>query len=73
VLLWNCPPTRECATDSFGVVSFPLKLHYVGHEQRYACHDIEADPEEHATIPASRCAALMPLLDRAFGPRAARP
>ncbi len=70
VLLWNCPPTRECAAEAFGVVSFPLKLHYVGHEQRYACHDLEADPAEATLLPPSRCAALLPLLDAAFGRRA---
>jgi arylsulfatase A-like enzyme len=70
VLLWNCPPTRECAAEAFGTMSYPRKLHYVGHEQRYACHDVEADPAEVAPLPASRCADLFPLLDRAFGARA---
>jgi arylsulfatase A-like enzyme len=69
VLLWNCPPTRECGTDSFGVVSFPLKLHYVGHQQRYACHDLEADPAELSPLAPSRCAPLRALLDRTFGSR----
>ena len=69
VLLWNCPPTRECATDAFGAISFPMKLHYVGHDRRYACHDIEVDPGERAPLPASRCAGLFPVLDAAFGPR----
>ncbi len=72
VLLWNCPPTRECAAEAFGVVAFPLKLQYVGHEGRYACNDVEADPGELAALPLSRCAALFPVADGAFGsqPRA---
>ena len=69
VLLWNCPATRECATEAFGVVVFPLKLHWVGHEQRYACHDLAADPEERTPLPEARCAALAPVLERAFGAR----
>lgn len=68
-LMWNCPPTRECATDSFGVVRSPLKLHWVGHEQRYVCSDVEADPGERAPLPIERCAAIRGDLDRAFGPR----
>ncbi|APR79284.1 Choline-sulfatase [Minicystis rosea] len=69
VFLWNCPPTRECATDSFGVVRFPLKLHWVGHDQRYVCSDLEADPTEARPLPDARCAALRPVLDGAFGRR----
>src|SRR5262249_44836731 len=69
VLLWNCPPTRECAADAFGVIRWPLKLHYVGHEQRYACHDIEADPGEQRPLPEARCGELAPVLERAFGGR----
>ena len=72
VFLWNCPPTRECATESFGVVSFPKKLHYVGHNERYACHDLEADPTEKAPLPASRCVTLRAMLDRTFGTRGER-
>jgi hypothetical protein len=67
VLLWNCPPTRECAAEAFGVIAFPLKLHYVGHEQRYACHDLALDPGELTPLPEARCADLFPLLDRTFG------
>lgn len=69
VLVWNCPATRECATEAFGVLRFPLKLHWVGHEQRYVCSDLEADPGEHAPLPAERCAPLRALLDGAFGRR----
>jgi hypothetical protein len=72
VFLWNCPPTRECATESFGVVSFPMKLHYVGHDESYACHDIEADPTEELPRPATECAPLRALLDRTFGARGER-
>lgn len=72
VFLWNCPPTRECATESFGVVSFPKKLHYVGHDERYACHDLEADPTEKAPLPASECTTLRAMLDRTFGTRGER-
>jgi hypothetical protein len=72
-LMWNCPPTRECATDSFGVLRFPLKLHWVGHDQRYACHDLAADPLEKTPLPVARCADLFPLADRAFGTRAGHP
>jgi len=68
-LLWNCPPTRECAAEAFGVISSPLKLHYVGHEATYACHDIEADPGEAHPLSMSRCAPLRAILDQTFGPR----
>jgi glucan phosphoethanolaminetransferase (alkaline phosphatase superfamily) len=71
VLLWNCPPTRECAAEAFGVVAWPLKLHYVGHELHYACHDLEVDPAERAALPESRCAPLRALLDARFGTRSA--
>jgi len=67
VLLWNCPPMRECPADAFGVVEWPLKLHYVGHEGTYACHDLEADPGERAPLPPARCQALRARLDRSFG------
>jgi len=73
VLLWNCPPTRECAAEAFGVVSYPLKLHYVGHEHRYACQDLEADPAEVTSVPQARCAALFPVLDGAFGAQGRAP
>ena len=66
VLLWNCPPSRACAADAFGVIAWPLKLHYVGREFHYACHDLEADPQELSPLPKSRCEALRPLLDRLF-------
>jgi arylsulfatase A-like enzyme len=72
VLLWNCPPTRECAAEAFGVVRFPLKLHYIGHEQRYACHDLEADPgelTELGALPGGPCEGLYGVLDRTFGGR----
>lgn len=69
VLLWNCPPTRDCVADAFGVVSYPLKLHYVGHDHRYACHDIAVDPGETAPLPLARCARQKELLDKAFGRR----
>ncbi len=69
VFLWNCPPTRECATESFGVVSFPKKLHYVGHDGRYACHDLEVDPTERVPRPVGECTTLRALLDRTFGAR----
>jgi hypothetical protein len=65
-LLWNCPPTRECPAEAFGVVAWPLKLHYVGHEGTYACHDLAADPGEIAPLPPARCQALRALLDRTF-------
>jgi hypothetical protein len=61
---------RECPADAFGVLRFPLKLHYVGHEQRYACHDVEADPGERSPLEPSRCADLRRLLDATFGSRA---
>ncbi len=66
-LLWNCPLTRECPADAFGIVMWPLKLHYVGHEGRYACHDLERDPGELAPLAPGRCEALRATLDRAFG------
>ena len=66
-LLWNCPPTRECPAEAFGVVEWPLKLHYVGHEGTYACHDLEADPGERSPLPPARCQALRARLDRTFG------
>jgi len=69
VLLWNCPPTRECAAEAFGTLSFPLKLHYVGHDHRYACHDLLADPAEREPLPLARCSALFPVLDSTFGAR----
>lgn len=69
IFAWNCPPTRECATEAFGVIRHPLKLHYVGHEHRYVCSDLEADPGERAPLPEARCAALSPLLERTFGKR----
>jgi glucan phosphoethanolaminetransferase (alkaline phosphatase superfamily) len=72
VLLWNCPPTRECAADAFGAIAFPLKLHYVGHEHHYACHDLLADPGELTPLPLPRCAALLHTLDTTFGPRPQR-
>ncbi len=67
--LWNCPPMRECATDAFGVVRFPRKLHWVGHRAKYACHDLETDPVEQTPLEASRCADLKALLDETFGAR----
>jgi hypothetical protein len=70
VLVWNCPPMRECASEAFGVVRFPLKLHWIGHDHAYACHDLAADPKEVTPLPADRCAALFPVLDGAFGARA---
>jgi len=66
VLLWNCPPSRVCAADAFGVIAWPLKLHYVGRELHYACHDLEADPMELAPLPKSRCAPLRTVLDQLF-------
>jgi hypothetical protein len=69
VMLWNCPPSRECATEAFGLLRYPLKLHWVGHEQRYVCSDLEADPGEARPLPPGRCAALRPALDAAFGRR----
>ncbi len=65
-LLWNCPLTRECPADAFGIVAWPLKLHYVGHEGRYACHDLERDPGEHSPLAPARCEALRAPLDHAF-------
>ena len=67
-LLSNCPLTRECPTEAFGIVAWPLKLHYVGHENLYACHDLERDPGERSPLPPARCDALRAPLDRAFGP-----
>lgn len=69
VIAWNCPPSRECATEAFGVLRFPLKLHWVGHEHRYVCSDLEADPGEQRPLPPERCAALRAVLDARFGPR----
>ncbi|MEP7120815.1 MAG: sulfatase-like hydrolase/transferase [Byssovorax sp.] len=69
VLLWNCPPSRACAADAFGVVAWPMKLHYVGRELHYACHDLEADPAELSPLPKSRCAPLRTVLDRLFATR----
>ena len=69
VLLWNCPPSRACAADAFGVIAWPLKLHYVGREFHYACHDLEADPLELSPLPKSRCEPQRALLDRLFTPR----
>ncbi len=69
VLLWNCPPSRVCPSDSFGVIAWPMKLHYVGRELHYACHDLEADPTEMSPLPASRCAPLRGTLDRLFTAR----
>jgi arylsulfatase A-like enzyme len=69
VLLWNCPPSRACAADAFGVIAWPLKLHYVGREFHYACHDLEADPQELSPLPKSRCATERALLDRLFASR----
>ncbi len=66
VLLWNCPPSRLCLADAFGVITWPMKLHYVGREFRYACHDLEADPEEKHPLPKERCAPQRALLDRLF-------
>jgi hypothetical protein len=66
VLLWNCPPSRLCIADAFGVVAWPLKLHYVGREFHYACHDIEVDPEEKSPLPKERCAPQRALLDGLF-------
>jgi Sulfatase len=73
VMLWNCPPTRVCTTDSLGVIRWPRKLHYVGREARYACHDLEADPREAVELPASACADLRAVLDTTFGPRTSVP
>ncbi len=67
VLLWNCPLTRECPAEAFGIVEWPLKLHYVGHEGIYACHDLEADAGERDPLPPARCQALRARLDRSFG------
>lgn len=69
VFLWNCPPSRECATEAFGAVRFPLKLHYVAHEQRYVCADLAADPGEQRPLAEDRCAPLREGLDRTFGKR----
>lgn len=69
VLVWNCPPMRECAAEAFGVVRFPLKLHWVGHDHTYACHDLAADPGERSPLPSERCAPLFPVLDATFGAR----
>ncbi len=69
VFLWNCPPTRECASEAWGVVSFPRKLQYVGREAGYACHDLEADPTEKVPLPPSECGRERALLDRVFGSR----
>jgi hypothetical protein len=65
-LLWNCPLTRECPAEAFGIVAWPLKLHYVGHEGKYACHDLALDPTELTPLPPARCEALRARLDRAF-------
>jgi glucan phosphoethanolaminetransferase (alkaline phosphatase superfamily) len=67
VLLWNCPPMRECATDAFGVLAYPRKLHYVGHRSLYACHDLAVDPKEQSPLPADECADLRARVDEAFG------
>ncbi len=67
VLLWNCPLTRECPAEAFGVVEWPLKLHYVGHEGTYACHDLAIDAGERDPLPPARCQALRARLDRSFG------
>ena len=66
VLLWNCPPSRACVADAFGVIAWPLKLHYVGRELHYACHDLEADPLELSPLPKSRCEPLRAVLDKLF-------
>jgi hypothetical protein len=65
-LLSNCPLTRECPSEALGIVAWPLKLHYVGHEGKYACHDLERDEAELAALPEARCGALRLRLDRAF-------
>ncbi|MFO0589408.1 MAG: sulfatase-like hydrolase/transferase [Polyangiaceae bacterium] len=67
--LWNCPPTRECPAEAFGVIDGTLKLQYVGHDSTYACHDIEADPGESRPLAEERCAHLRALLDATFGER----
>ena len=66
-LLSNCPLTRECPAEAFGIVAWPLKLHYVGHEGKYACHDLARDPAELTPLLPTRCEALRARLDRAFG------
>jgi glucan phosphoethanolaminetransferase (alkaline phosphatase superfamily) len=73
VFLWNCPSTRECASESFGVVAYPRKLHYVGREARYACSELDADPAEREPRPERECTDLRALLDRTFGTRADAP
>jgi len=55
--------------EAFGVVRFPLKLHWVGHDHTYACHDLAADPGERSPLPSERCAPLFPVLDATFGAR----
>jgi hypothetical protein len=70
VFLWNCPSTRECAFESFGVVTYPRKLHYVGREGRYACSDLHGDPLEKAPLPLTECSDLRSVLDAKFGARA---
>jgi arylsulfatase A-like enzyme len=69
VFLWNCPPSRECATEAFGVIRHPLKLHYVAHEHRYVCADLGADPGELRPLAEARCAPLREGLDGVFGRR----
>jgi len=69
VYLWNCPATRECAFESFGVVNYPRKLHYVGREGRYACSALDLDPLEKAPRPRAECDDLRTLLDATFGTR----
>jgi arylsulfatase A-like enzyme len=58
VPLWNCTPTRPCIYHSFGLLAWPLKLHYVGREFHYVCSDLEADPLEKTEAPRERCAEL---------------
>jgi hypothetical protein len=69
LLAWNCPPMRECSAEAFGVIRFPLKLHWVGHDRRYVCSDVENDPAERTPLPLGRCAPLREVLDRTFGER----
>lgn len=69
VILRNCSDARYCAPDAFGILAWPIKLHYVGREDRYACHDLSVDPEERSDLPRERCAPLMAITDTMFGRR----
>lgn len=65
----NCPQFRACFPDSWGLIRWPLKYHFVGRDVRSVCSNLETDPTEQSPLPAADCEALRKITTARYGAR----